>query len=815
MVKVDEYARIRRAHRVDKMSIRELSRRFHHSRRKIREILSQPEPKRYRCGVRPSVVDPFKPVIDTIVQADEQAPPKQRHTAAKIYRRLRDEHGYPGGYERVRHYLQDEHGRQRETFIPLDHDPGQRLEADFGHIYVDFPTGRQQVPVLMVTWAYSNCPFALALPSERTEAILHGLVEAFGFFGCVPRELWWDNPKTVAAQLYAGRQRQLHDRYQALASHYTFEPLFCLVRRPQEKPRVEGRVRHLQRDWATPVPVAPDLAALNAYLRACCLRDRERVQSGQTESIGQRFARESDKALSLPAQAFDPCVFEPAKVDKYQMVRYETNRYSVPRSAAFQTVTIKAYVERIDVVLGRQVIASHPRSYGRHEQVLAPEHYLDRLERRPAALDHANVFRRWQLPPVFGELRQALERQHGDRRGAKHYIRVLQLLQEHTVAQVERAIAQSQTEAGYDVEALLQRVRRQSADGTRAANGLAGTGQPAALDLSRQPEAVRAVQVPPPDVSKFNQFLTFGEKSYERSAYDVIEDQPEATAAADDASRVRGVGPRGGDGQRELSAVPAAADGAGGDGAGGERAQGPHQAGELPGAEGLRQLRLHGPAVVGQAARAGAGGGRVDRTAFQYLLSRSFGDRQNAPGHCPGPGGLPAGAAGALLHGGGPGQPPGGSAEAVPARSLRGATAPRRRLDRRRAGLPVVQPCGGGVAVPGVRRPLRAEEPAGDEQLAVRRLGASVPGRAHDGGLAGSADASLPHLRDEWRKLPLPGVDESEEEQGREVSGRPPWSRRLPQLWRAWLRSAARRCAPDRSAPPGPPQLRGRKPTLL
>ena len=332
MVRVDEYARIRRAHAVEKLSVRQLARRFHHSRRKIREILGQPEPKPYaRRPTPPSLLDPFKSVIDDMLRADEQAPRKQRHSAAKVFRRLRDEHGYTGGAERVRLYVRGQKPGPAETFIPLDHDPGQRLEADFGHIYVDFPQGRQLVPVLVVTWAYSNCPFALALPSERTEAILHGLVEAFAFFGCVPHELWWDNPKTVAPQLLTGRERKLNDRYQALASHYLFEPRFCLVRRPQEKPRVEGRVRFLQRDWATPVPAVHDLAELNAHLRACALRDRDRTQAGQTETIGHRFARECAKALSLPAFPFDPCIFQPAKVDKYQTVRFDHNRYSAPR----------------------------------------------------------------------------------------------------------------------------------------------------------------------------------------------------------------------------------------------------------------------------------------------------------------------------------------------------------------------------------------------------------------------------------------------------------------------------------------------------
>src|SRR5262249_551170 len=152
------------------------------------------------------ILDPFKPIIDAILKADENAPRKQRHTAAKIFRRLRDEHGYPGSPERVRLYVCKHRRQQAQTFIPLDHDPGKRVEADCAHFWVDFPHGRQQVAVLLATWAYSNCPFAIALPSERTEAILHGLIQAFAFFQAVPRELWWDNPKTVAPLLFPGRQ---------------------------------------------------------------------------------------------------------------------------------------------------------------------------------------------------------------------------------------------------------------------------------------------------------------------------------------------------------------------------------------------------------------------------------------------------------------------------------------------------------------------------------------------------------------------------------------------------------------------------------
>jgi transposase len=523
---VDKYAEVRLAYR-DGMGVNDLARTFHHSKRKIQEILAQAEPPPPAPREpRPSLVDAFKPIIDAILAADEQAPPKQRHTASKLFRRLRDEHGYAGGAERVRLYVRAHRQRHVETFIPLNHEPGQRLEADFGHIYVDFPDGRRLVPVLVTTWGYSNCPFALALPTERTEAILHGLVEAFAFYGCVPREVWWDNPKTVAPLIFKGRARGLHERYAALASHYTFEPRFCLVREPQEKPRVEGRVKFCQRDWATPVPQVGDLQRLNVHLRQCALLDQDRTQADQRETIGQRFARERVQALALPPQPFDACLRQPAQVDKYQTVRFDHNRYSVPRALAFQTVTVKGYVDAVTVVAGDQEIARHARSYEQGAWVVEPLHYLAALGRRPAALDHAHVFRNWELPAVFAELRQALEKQHGATAGRRHFVRVLQLLAQQSLAQVEQAIESSRTASGFRVAAILHPDVL-----TAAARGATGP-----RDVL--PAVARAVQVPPPNLCQFDQLLFWEGTDDHRSPSPAGEGEPETTAAADHARRV-------------------------------------------------------------------------------------------------------------------------------------------------------------------------------------------------------------------------------------------------------------------------------------
>jgi transposase len=499
MLKVDDYAKIRVAHR-DGMSIREIARVFGHSRRKIREVLAQPQPSPYtRTKPVPApVLGSFHTAIDAILATDEDAPPKQRHTAMQIFRRLRDEYSYTGGYDQVRRYVGKHRRRHKETFIPLAHDPGVRLEADFGHIHVDFPEGRRLVPVLINAWAYSNYGFALALPTERTEAILAGMVAGFTFFGCVPREVWWDNPKTVVRLIFKGRDRRPNDYYQALASHYRFEALFCMPARGNEKPHAETRVRVLQQQWATPVPKVADLDALNVHLRRCAEAELDRTVDGYQESIGQRFGRDCARALPLPNHPFDPCIQQAAVVDKYQTVQFDNNRYSVPRACAFRCVMVKGYIDKVEVADGTAVVARHSRSYGKSEQVLDPLHYLVTLGRKPAALDHAPVMRDWRLPGSFTQLRVTLEGRHGATAGARQYIRVLQLLAEHPLARVQQAVEtctspeQAQAER---IAAMVQRLADQDA------------GVPLSLGT-----ATPEIQVPRPNLGRFDELLKNGEE---------------------------------------------------------------------------------------------------------------------------------------------------------------------------------------------------------------------------------------------------------------------------------------------------------------
>jgi hypothetical protein len=209
-------------------------------------------------------------------------------------------------------------------------------------------------------------------------------------------------------------------------------------------------------------------------------------------------------ALPLPIHAFDPCIREPKRADKYQTIVFDNNRYSVPRRWAFQCVAVKAYVDRIEIVAAHQVIARHQRCYGRSQQVLDPLHYLVTLGRRPGALDHSGVYRNWQLPAAFSELRTNLEERHGEHAGSRQYIRVLQLLAEHPVALVQQAIAQCQAKGLLDAELIRGQTERLA------------VGQRSSISAGPAPTESLPVQihVPPPDLSRFNQLLSIGEPAH-------------------------------------------------------------------------------------------------------------------------------------------------------------------------------------------------------------------------------------------------------------------------------------------------------------
>jgi transposase len=540
MLQVDQFLQIRLLHR-DGSSIRQIARKLGHSRATVRKALMAATPLPYTRTVPAACpkLGEFIGLIEQILVEDQSAPRKQRHTAARIFHRLCDEHGYKGGYDQVRRFVSSRRKKERETHLPLDHPPGGRLECDFGHIHVDFPEGRRAVPVLLAVWSYSHYTFAIALPDETTGSILHGMVCALEFFGCVPAELWWDNPKTVAPAILRGRDRQLNVHYASLASHYRFAPMFCMPARGQEKSDVERTVFALERRFATPVPAVADVDALNRHLLGCCLKERGRTVRGRSKTIAEMFEEERRQASELPKHPFDACIQQIRQADKYQTVLFEDVRYSVPRHVAFEPVTVKAYPGQVVLVHKGQVVATHRRSRTQGEQVLEPTHFLAAIERKPAYLDHTRLFKELKLPAVFAQLRERLEAELGPRTGTRHYIRVLQQLGRHSAEQVAQVVEANLHRPGLRAEFIEQRltIEQKRIDET-GNNALPLAPLCATLYLSElTPIRLPTVIVPPPDLRQFDQLLVHHHSTSRETDHvrDVTEAQPQDAATADDA----------------------------------------------------------------------------------------------------------------------------------------------------------------------------------------------------------------------------------------------------------------------------------------
>src|SRR3954469_15910417 len=254
---MESWAEIRRRVLADGLSGRAACREYKIHWKALQKILSNAEPPGYRRTKpkRPSILDPLLPVVHQILQDDRKAPKKQRHTAKRIFDRLRAEHSYQGGLTTVKDAVRAWRLRTAEVFVPLNHPPGE-AQADFGQAEVTLDGEPATVAVFVMTLPYSDAVFACTFPRECTEAFLEGHLRAFEFFGGVPRRISYDNSKIAVARITGTRGRELTAEFLRLKSHHLFKDHSCLVRRPNEKGHVETLVGSARRNLLVPVPAA-------------------------------------------------------------------------------------------------------------------------------------------------------------------------------------------------------------------------------------------------------------------------------------------------------------------------------------------------------------------------------------------------------------------------------------------------------------------------------------------------------------------------------------------------------------------------------
>jgi transposase len=436
---VELYRRVRLACR-DGMSERSAARHFGISRESVKKMMSFSVPPGYRrtAAIKRPKLDGFIEIIDQWLRDDIGQHRKQRHTAKRVFDRLRDEHGFTGGYTIVKDYVRDHQRRRQEMFVPLHHAPGH-AQADFGEAIVIIGGIEQRAHFFALDLPHSDASYIRAYPAATAEAWVDGHVHAFAFFGRVPQSVLYDNDRCLVARILPDGTRQRARLFSGFLSHYVIRDRSGRPGKGNDKGSVEGLVGWARRNFMVPLPRFASWEDFNLWLEEQCRKRQADILHGHTETIGQRLQRDLDVMAELPAAAFDACDQATGQVSSQALVRYKTNDYSVPVAYGHLDVWVRGYVDRVVIGCGGEIIARHPRCYDRQDMVFNPIHYLPLLEKKIGALDQAAPLVGWDLPAEFQTLRRLMEARM-IKAGRREYVQVLRLLEIFEMEDLHAAI---------------------------------------------------------------------------------------------------------------------------------------------------------------------------------------------------------------------------------------------------------------------------------------------------------------------------------------------------------------------------------------
>jgi transposase len=503
--RVELFEQIRRDREREGLSLHALARRHGVHRRTVRLALeSAVPPPRKRPEGRPAPkLGPYRALIDSWLEADREAPRKQRHTARRVWERLRDERGVEVSERQVRRYVRE---RRRalgdvvdEVFVPLCHEPGAEAEVDWGEATVVIGGVPTRVFLFLMRACFSGACFVQAHRRETQQAFLEGHVEAFEFFGGVFSLVRYDNLRSAVAKVLKGRRRVEADRFVALRSHYLYESSFTRPGKEgsHEKGGVEGEVGRFRRAHLVPVPEVSSLRELNEALAVACVADLGRTIRGRPETVGQALAREVELLRALPSEPFDAAEHAGPRVDSKALVTVRQNQYSVPVSLAGLRVAARIGAREVAFLHDGREVARHPRLDGRFGVSARLDHYLELLALKPGALARSLALRqereRGQWPACFDEFWQAIEARRGPSEAARQMVDVLLCCRELGPARVELAVRGALAAGAHDGRAVQVLARRSE----RAAP------QP----LTDLDERLRTTQRPAPDLRDYDRLL--------------------------------------------------------------------------------------------------------------------------------------------------------------------------------------------------------------------------------------------------------------------------------------------------------------------
>ena len=378
-------------------SIAEISRTLEISRDTVYKYLeiddlSEKLPEKKPSG---SVMEQYRPIIEHWLEEDSKGWRKQRHTAHRIWERLRDECGASVAESTVRHYvhkLKAELKIDHAEYLDLDWAPGT-AQADFGEADFYVWGVRRRLSYFVLSFPYSNVGIAQVFPGENAECVCQALKDIFEFLGGVPARIVFDNATGVGRRI--GDKIRTTKLFGAFAAHYGFAYSFCNPDSGHEKGNVENKVGYIRKNLFVPVRGIDSGERFNQTLLEksfAMSKDKPHWKKGEAEST--LFLEDEFAMMGLPEHPFDVVRYELRRVDKVGRVRVGKNHlYSTSPDLAGESVTVAIRALFVEIYDDDGMkIARHLRAYGdAPTDTCDPASQLALLARKPGAWSESRV----------------------------------------------------------------------------------------------------------------------------------------------------------------------------------------------------------------------------------------------------------------------------------------------------------------------------------------------------------------------------------------------------------------------------------------
>ncbi len=352
----------------------------------------EPKVKQKRQGK----LAPYEDIVSEWLRKDIGAPHKQRHTAKRVYDRLREQYPEFDSSDRsVRTLvakLKEDLDLQKEGFLPLEHPAGE-AQVDFGSATFIENGIEFEGNYLNISFPYSNGGYTQLFKSENQECLLEGMKAIFEHMEGVPTDIWFDNMSTAVKKIRAHGERDLSQGFLRFMMHYGFQSNFCNPNSGNEKGSVENKVGYHRRNLFVPIPEFRDLREYNKELLNKLDEDMDRKHYIKNSLIKDLFWEDKKEYFKLPEVPFEVYRYEFAKADNYGKVKFDTKIYSSSPNLAKKQVMVKVGAYDVEILDDNSnLIVRHDRLYGDQKESMIWIPYLELMAKRPTALKYTGFF---------------------------------------------------------------------------------------------------------------------------------------------------------------------------------------------------------------------------------------------------------------------------------------------------------------------------------------------------------------------------------------------------------------------------------------